>query len=110
MNIKNCPFCGENPSHWVSDNGAWHRIVCTNILCKMAMVATTINTEQSAIEDWNKRIEPINKEYFEYLDGSFRVLMQLLQSDINQHVAKVLNEENYSVAALSQFLSLNKPY
>jgi len=49
----------------------------------------------------------MERECFEYLDGAFRVLMRLLQSNINTEVVNVLNDENYSVAALGGYLNLN---
>jgi len=56
IDLKPCPFCGGSPSHWKSDNSTWHRIVCNNIFCEVA-VMTIIDIEERVIEKWNKRSE-----------------------------------------------------
>ena len=59
--LKNCPFCG---------NGAvlshdFHQVSCGNALCGVLPQTWVMNTDEEAIEAWNRRV-PACDEYEVY--------------------------------------------
>lgn len=72
--LRKCPFCGGEAEVWVSD--VTDRAV---VYCKVCDAQIQMKpNEQEAIEAWNKRVPPTNKDIEEYIEKTHKENMEMV--------------------------------
>ena len=61
--LRKCPFCGGEASIYVAYDDGYY-VCCDECGCGLPVY----NTEQEAIEAWNKRVPPTDKDIDEYIE------------------------------------------
>lgn len=60
-NLLSCPFCGSKAML----NSDFHQVSCSNALCGVFPQTWSYDTDEEAIEAWNRRV-PVTDEYEVY--------------------------------------------
>lgn len=74
--LKPCPFCGGEAELVIdgTDDCPCIWVQCKNGCCSIRFC----ETEAEAIEAWNKRVPPTNKEIEEYIEKTHKENMEMI--------------------------------